>query len=1213
VQYEKWSKAMSNEKESGQSSTWFPSFNNLLIIAVAGTLLVTQVPFHDSRPDKSDTAITISHSMDARLWQDPFEAVKEHIERNKDGDRRPGVGDIQRSIRQKIVAFDLKELTVVAVMVPGGPYFEDGETRRRLRYAVLSGFNAAFRYMAEDPDHIDFFEAPLQGKSGAKRTEQVVYEWMVYKAVAGGMSNEKIPFPILVLWLNNDRFRREPFTLLSNLFRELKDDSNEVSGASTADSKVWNIKIIGPYDSDNLQSMAQEFSKHPAPAVPAGFKYEVFSPSATVQESNLLTRVKIERLKAELEKPRKGKTQGRQAWVLNRTFDPNDPKKQEKDFENLSDYFETHKIRFRRVTTTDQHLAAAVKEELSRRGIAPGKYSRVLLVAEWDTLYGHHLPNTFARELMVGHDKECPGGTHSNETFVQVWDIIYEPKIQCIFRFGYLRGLDGEKAKSKDKSNKSSSEKKGGDGEKGEPQKLEAADGDSQFDYVRRLADRAAELDRQIRDATENTALHPIKAVGVLGSDVYDKLLILEALHKKFPDAVFFTNGLDARFLQPEYNKWARNLIMVSRFVLEHDRYLQRDIPPFRDSSQTAFFLATEMALAGLKSDQWNEKFLGQKPKLCQTPLSGATQKDINGWLHTPSIHEVGLSRLFDLNPSVNHGKKPCQISDEPPENFSDDGLRYAILAGALSIFALLCFRVTRQFLAGPAGIWFVLLMATVCFVGPIYIWQVAVDDGLKYGTLAGALSVFALLCFRVTRQFLASPAGIWFVLLMATVCFVGPIYIWQVAVEAANSPEGTKVAQYIADFLEGKGVGYHLFKVIWILFFAAMTLIVVLDDRLPTVGNGAETTYGEYLRVVVSLTAIWFTVVWLGYAVTPGGLLDGGELYALIEGVSMWPSEGIQLIALILAGYFIIETCRYPKRFSAWLEYHFKLPEFSRIHTDGIQLRDIFGRPHGSYDNVLLNEWLAWQNIGRRVSIGVSLAIAYYWVTAEFLDYFGHPHVPYRGISMRLLDLWMREFLRASYFLLLFFVLYAVWTGVCLVERSFPEDRVEWPETTREVYAERFMIDKDELHEWVGMRFVEQLTTGIYGIIGSPLVVALLVVLAWSSYFDNWVMPVPFKLTIGFSLILLFYSDYRLKNAADNARRNALKSLRQRLIFWKGNKNPNAKAEQIERLIGMIEQSDEVVYQSFTQRPIFRSSLLIVAALLADSVDYSLLASKLF
>ena len=48
------------------------------------------------------------------------------------------------------------------------------------------------------------------------------------------------------------------------------------------------------------------------------------------------------------------------------------------------------------------------------------------------------------------------------------------------------------------------------------------------------------------------------KAIGVLGSDVYDKLLILQALKQNFPHAIFFTTDLDARLFPPREIQWTR-------------------------------------------------------------------------------------------------------------------------------------------------------------------------------------------------------------------------------------------------------------------------------------------------------------------------------------------------------------------------------------------------------------------------------------------------------------------------------------------------------------------------------------------------------------------------------------------------------------------------------------------------------------------------------
>jgi hypothetical protein len=75
----------------------------------------------------------------------------------------------------------------------------------------------------------------------------------------------------------------------------------------------------------------------------------------------------------------------------------------------------------------------------------------------------------------------------------------------------------------------------------------EAAEGHKQLDYLRRLADRIRRDDRRLRAEGRGE----IAAIGVLGSDVYDKISVLRALRGEFPRAVFFTTDLDARLSSP--------------------------------------------------------------------------------------------------------------------------------------------------------------------------------------------------------------------------------------------------------------------------------------------------------------------------------------------------------------------------------------------------------------------------------------------------------------------------------------------------------------------------------------------------------------------------------------------------------------------------------------------------------------------------------------
>ena len=103
-----------------------------------------------------------------------------------------------------------------------------------------------------------------------------------------------------------------------------------------------------------------------------------------------------------------------------------------------------------------------------------------------------------------------------------------------VFRYSYLSGLDGEvpgddsvKAGRGEKPKTTETAK---DAQAGAKQ--ERPEGTGQLDYVRALAAR-------IQDEGEGA-----KAIGILGTDPYDAVLIIKALRPAFPYAVFFTVDL---------------------------------------------------------------------------------------------------------------------------------------------------------------------------------------------------------------------------------------------------------------------------------------------------------------------------------------------------------------------------------------------------------------------------------------------------------------------------------------------------------------------------------------------------------------------------------------------------------------------------------------------------------------------------------------------
>src|SRR5262249_1016694 len=148
--------------------------------------------------------------------------------------------------------------------------------------------------------------------------------------------------------------------------------------------------------------------------------------------------------------------------------------------------------------------------------------------------------------------------------------------------FGYLRGLDGavsNRADSKESAKGKKPDKPDISAIHSQStESIERAEGNSQFDYLRRLAANMKHTDDQLRTSDKEG----FKAIGILGNGLYDKLLVLQAIRNEFPQALFFTTDVDARFLHPNEFKWTRNLIVASSFGLKLHETLQGSVPPFR-------------------------------------------------------------------------------------------------------------------------------------------------------------------------------------------------------------------------------------------------------------------------------------------------------------------------------------------------------------------------------------------------------------------------------------------------------------------------------------------------------------------------------------------------------------------------------------------------------------------------------------------------------
>jgi hypothetical protein len=552
----------------------------IALVAASTFFLARELPLEGSRPPVTQQLIAepaAVQDIDARLWQDPFAAVNDTLTKSSDlkanacnptpfKDVPPA--EAQNHCDPPKIELDTR---VLVMSVAAAPYSDNDEFRRRTRYAVLAGLSAE-GYVPTDEEHIGFYWPKAPKKAGDIPVPKYIpFEQFDLRT----KPNRRV----LLLWYDESVLRDAPIKQLSSLLCE------------SFGKGISKIAVLGPQTSTPLQNMVHEakggkdWFQSDCPDL--NLRFYVYS--ATTDDATLI---------------------------------PDDRASCSPD-SCLQDFFARPgiDIGLYRMIATDEALAYAMTRELRLRGIdKPEKHGDIALVSEWDTVYGRALPESMARCL--GEEQRCPPNPHPLAT--KTW----------LHPFKYLRGLDGQTpgtpggnaaSRPGDKRGKQENDTKSDTKARSDANTRDRAEGQSQFDYVRRLGEEMQQLDTDLRRKNPRG----IQAIGVLGSDLYDKLLVLQALRPLFNDALFFTTDLDGLLLHPMAQTPTRNLLVASGLGLQLRSEIQGEIPPFRSSYETASFLAVRTAV---RSEG------GPPPP---------------AWPTQPLVFEIGASRAFQFASST--------------------------------------------------------------------------------------------------------------------------------------------------------------------------------------------------------------------------------------------------------------------------------------------------------------------------------------------------------------------------------------------------------------------------------------------------------------------------------------------------------------------------------------------------------------------------------
>lgn len=631
------------ETENASNASSWPPVVVVAVAAVAlgGSVLYFSPPLESQRPSNPSTVLETSWHPQfplARLWQDPLHVVYEHwrntgeeqwkavpfitdarevfndlagadgTDRSADDDRRVPHADNDRRVLRLLV------------MLSGMPYSDDRERRRRQRHAVVSALTGS-GFVPRGGTRMQYFRAPpfreipdaavsssndhdfgildeYFARNSPNHTTLVGYE-MYEPNVEPGWGS----WPLVeVFWLNTEDFSRNPLHRVSALVAALdlrRLDSNDTAPVGEATTVLLGppssgvLKAMFDEDPNEMPRMVRDFLKRVAEtdawrrSVPDGPR-GLFQEVVWVGERHF----NFKSLESSARKARTGmRIFSHQAtipveWLVCRPDDAGCPAeraglRQPPGVES-----------FHSSIADDGQVLEAVLKELVNRGACNGsERPTVVIVSEQDTVYGRLIG-----DLAEHAAKQLGGGEGCEFQIIQ---------------HGYLRGVDGEMpprrrqppirlaGRENDRRNEPAQEDTGVAADAQAVRSLPEGDfeqpfGAAQLDYVRRLSER---LPRDGSDAT-------LVAIGVLGTDLYDKLLILQALRESHPGVVFFTTDMDARLLDPAVNQWTRNLIVGSAYGLSppesasdtsQNSYLVADT--FRDSYQVALFVAVQEAL----------------------------------------------------------------------------------------------------------------------------------------------------------------------------------------------------------------------------------------------------------------------------------------------------------------------------------------------------------------------------------------------------------------------------------------------------------------------------------------------------------------------------------------------------------------------------------------------------------------------------------------
>jgi len=579
-----------------------------------------------------ESALQLADQFPARLWNDPLQAARNHLDivDPKEGDlwdqwgqaeyvvaQAAGVPDVvQRAVAAQRrstaaaavpkplpgadpgtagdrAAESADKVRYLCVVIPGESGAEASEFRLRMRFALQTGMREA-GYIPASEEELSMLPVPILTDTQAP-SERGRIPW-INELPGDGYTFLPLPYEVfhssnghlpgkegavVVLWID-DQLLFNPVYATRNLGVLASKLQIQTEFYGEAANRPVVIALKGSDDLARLLSASRPVSDDTGDWWVGEF--DVYFPISTCTHEDLRERAAFHsqvRLRAS----------GAEAGgALPDSFQGGDWSFVNADSRTIT------RASISRVLPTDDEVFQVLLRELEAR--IPGLGDRevkegeerpeIILVTESDTFYSRSIVGTFRGAYA---DLFLDGESQS------------QPAKQATHLVGnrtYLRGIDGNLPAPEQSDGESSGLLTPGSGDSpglmqllygmvfAPRQSNQQLIGRRQTDYLERMAD--ALLASQMKLSPQER----VRAIGVLGSDTYDKIQAIDIFRQRFPGLLFFTEGMDAQYLEAASGGYLRNLL-VAGVDLSAPSAATETV--FRDANQVAFYLALRDAL----------------------------------------------------------------------------------------------------------------------------------------------------------------------------------------------------------------------------------------------------------------------------------------------------------------------------------------------------------------------------------------------------------------------------------------------------------------------------------------------------------------------------------------------------------------------------------------------------------------------------------------